>query len=64
MLMIVGLKENLPFVVKACPETEINGKLVSREIWEVVGNLAKGGFNVRGICMDNHTFVFMTMFTY
>ena len=55
MLMIVGLKENLPFVVKACPETEINGELVSREIWDVVGNLAKAGFNVRGICMDNHS---------
>ena len=55
VLMIVGLKENLQFVIKACPETEINGELVSREIWDVVGNLAKAGFNVKGICMDNHS---------
>jgi len=54
-LMIVGLKESEPFVVKACPETNINGEFVAKEIWEVIGNLANAGFNVRGVVTDNHS---------
>ena len=33
-MMIVGLKQSIPFVVKACPETKISGESVAREIWE------------------------------
>ena len=55
VFMIVGLKENTPFVVKAVPETKITGSFVASHIWEVIGNLAEVGFNVRGVCADNHS---------
>ena len=53
--MIVGFKDSVPYVVKSCPETRINGKLVAKEIWETIGRLAEAGFNVRAVVTDNHT---------
>ena len=54
VLMIVGLKDSLPYVVKSCPEVTINGDLVRREIWDTIGKLAESGFNVRAVVTDNH----------
>lgn len=34
--MIVGLKENVKFVVKAIPETEVNGDWLKDEIEELL----------------------------
>ena len=55
VLMIVGLKKSVPYVVKTCPETNVSGDLIASEIWEAIGNLAKAGFNVRGVVVDNHS---------
>ena len=54
--MVVGLnKEAIPFVIKACPETKIDGDWLSHEIEESLGTLHGAGFNVRAIIMDNHS---------
>ena len=54
VLIILGLKNSLSFVVKSCPEVTINGDLVRREIWDTIGKLAESGFNVRAVVTDNH----------
>ena len=53
--MIVGLKESIPYVIKACPETTITGELVYEQIVEILSTLKSAGFNVRAIISDNHS---------
>jgi hypothetical protein len=53
--MIVGLKNNIPYVVKALPEKEITGKWLKDELLGCLNVLHEGGFNVRGIVSDDHT---------
>jgi hypothetical protein len=55
VLMVTGLKKNTPFVIKTCPEVEISGEFVFEQIDEVIANLAKSGFKVRGLVSDNHS---------
>jgi len=52
--MIVGLKSNTPYVVKTCPEREINGDWLKEELLQCLIALQENGFNVRGVVCDNH----------
>ena len=51
--MIVGLKENVPYVIKFGPETKINGVWLKEQILDCLNTSC--GFNVRGIVSDNHS---------
>ena len=53
--MIVSLKKSIPFVIKAIPETTINGTWLSKQIEEVLTSIHECGFQVRGIVPDNHS---------
>ena len=46
VFMIVGLKKNVPYVVKAVPETKINGTWLSAEIDSVLGCIHQCRFQV------------------
>ena len=52
--MIIGLKENVPYVVKATPVTSINSELLKTEILTCLELLITSAFNVRAIICDNH----------
>ena len=52
--MIVGLKSNVPYVVKACPEREITGEWLKDELLSCLNVLHENGFNVRGVVSDDH----------
>jgi hypothetical protein len=53
--MICGLKENVPYVIKSCPEISITGTWLAKEICESITALKTSGFNVRGLVCDNHS---------
>ena len=53
--MIVGLKENVPCVIKASPEVTITGSWLADEISKVISLLCRAGFRVRGAVSDNHS---------
>ena len=52
--MIVGLKSNVPYIIRSVPETKIKGKWLKEEILRVIDVLHEFGFNVRGVVCDNH----------
>ena len=52
--MIVGLKENLPYMIKATPVTKLSNDLIKTEILKCLDILFKTEFKVRGIVCDNH----------
>ena len=52
--MIIGLKENVSFVVKAVPVTFISSELLKDELLNCLELLIAGGFNVRAVIYDNH----------
>ena len=52
--MIIGLKNNIPYVIKACPENEINGEWLKDQLIDSLEALQANDFNVRGIVCDNH----------
>ena len=52
--MIVGIRKNIPFVVRAVPEVTVSGALVRKYIDEVLQDLHDSGFNVRTVIADNH----------
>ena len=54
VFMVVSLKESIPFVIKACPEFQISGSMISSHIEETLDTLYKASFNVRAIITDNH----------
>ena len=47
VFMIVGLKKIVPFVVKAVPETKINGTWLSTEIDSALDCIHQCGFQVK-----------------
>ena len=51
-LLIVGLKNNMPFVIKAIAETRIKGKSLSQQIDENISSLHDMGFHVRSVTMQ------------
>ena len=53
--MIVGIRKNIPFVVRAVSEVTVSGGLVRKHIDEVLNDLHTTGFNVRTIVADNHS---------
>ena len=55
VFMIVGMKESIPYVVKAFPETTISGSWLSDQIDECIDTLADRGVNVRAVVTDNHS---------
>ena len=47
--MIIGLKENVPYVVKAAPVAFINSELLKDELLNCLEYLITGDFNVRAM---------------
>lgn len=52
--MIVGLKSNVPYMIKTVPEQEIKSEWLKDEIVNCITILQEKGFNVRGIVCDDH----------
>ena len=55
VFMITGLKQTVPTVIKACPETTIEGEWLANEISSCLEDLANAGFKVRATVSDNHS---------
>ena len=53
--MVVGVKTNTPYVIKASPEVSINGTWLADEMDGCISLLAENGFRVRAIVTDNHS---------
>ena len=52
--MIIGLKENEPYVVRAAPVTFIYSELLKDELLNCLELLVTSGFNVKAVIFDNH----------
>ena len=52
--MILGVRKNLPFVVKAVPESKIEGKWLSGQLIETIQSPHEIGFHVQAVNSDNH----------
>ena len=52
--MIVGIRNNVPFVVKGVPESKKKGKWLSGQIVESIQSLHEIGFHMRAVISDNH----------
>ena len=52
--MVVGLRNNVHFVIKAIPESEIEGKWLSENIEDCVQYIHDAGLKVRAVMSDNH----------
>ena len=52
--MIVGLRSNVPFVIKAVPEFRIEGSWLAEHITDSLKSLHDAGFQVRAVISDNH----------
>ena len=50
--MIVGMKENIPYVIKAAPDTAITGEWLKEQILDCLKTLKTCEFNVRAIVCD------------
>ena len=55
VFMVQGLKQSVPVVVRASPETTLSGKWLAEEFSECMSGLIQAGFTVRGIVTDNHS---------
>ena len=53
--MIVGLKKNVPLMVKATPECKISGKWLVEQIVPLLKDLRTVGLKVRAVVADNHS---------
>ena len=53
--MVVGLKSNTPYVIKASPEVSINGTWLANELDGCLSLLGENGFRVRAVVTDNHS---------
>ena len=51
---IIGLKSNVPYVIRSVPETNIKGEWLHGEILNCIYASQSIGFNVRGVVCDNH----------
>ena len=54
VFMVVSLKKSIPFVIKSCPKTKINGTWLFSQISESIETLSSSGFIVRAVVSDNH----------
>ena len=55
VFMIASLKKSIPYVIKFCPQTEINGDIVFLKVKESLSVLKSARFNIRSIVADNHS---------
>ena len=55
MFEIVGMRKNIPIVIKAVPETTISWQLLRKQIVECITSLNKLGFKVRAVLTDDHS---------
>ena len=53
--MILGLKENVPYIIKSAPEQKIDGKWIKEQILDSLRTLKNCVFRVRVIVSDNHS---------
>ena len=53
--MVVGVKTNTPYVIKASPEVTINGSWLANEVDSCITLSAESGFHVRAVVTDNHS---------
>ena len=53
--MIVGLKENVPYIIKSAAERNIGGQRIKEQILDSLKTLKNCGFGVRAIVSDNHS---------
>ena len=53
--MIVGIKESIPIVIKAIPETHIAGEWLKEEIIKSIEDLNSIGIKVRAVICDDHS---------
>ena len=53
--MIVGIKENAPYIIKSVPERNIDGKWIKEQILGSLKTLKNCGFRVRAVASDNHS---------
>ena len=52
--MIVEVRKNVSFEVKAVPESKIEGKWLSCQTRETIQSLHEIGFHVRAVISDSH----------
>ena len=52
--MIVGLKQSIPYVVKALPEKKLYGEWLKSELLNCLNTLHKNELNIRAVVCDNH----------
>ena len=55
VFMVVSLKKSIPFVIKSCPKTKIDGLWLFTQITESIETLSNSGFVVRCVVSDNHS---------
>ena len=55
VFMVVGLKQSVPYVIKACPKTSLSGRWLTDEIEESLSTLSDAGLRIRAIITDNHS---------
>ena len=55
VFMIVSMLKNIPFVIKAVPETRIEGGWLQNHIEESIESLNHVGFHVRAVISDDHS---------
>ena len=53
--MIVGLKESVPYMIQALPETTFDGKWLAKKMEDNMKTLTDAGFRVRAVVTDNHS---------
>ena len=53
-LMIIALKESVPYVIKSLPQAKISADWLENEASECLDVLIKCSFNTRAIIWDNH----------
>ena len=55
VIMVVGLKQSVPYVIKACPKTNLSGRWLTDEIEESLSTLSDAGLSTHAIITDNHS---------
>ena len=53
--MIVGLKENVPYIIESVPDRNIDGQWIKEQILDSLKTFKNCGFRVRAIVSDNHS---------
>ena len=62
--MIVGLKENIPCIIKAVPVIKLNSEWLKNEILHCIELLHDKKFNIRAVICDSHPFQCIYIFIF